>query len=211
MCEKQEWENASGKPYPRFLTFLRGRLKTNQMSDEQAIAAVHKALKDTSQAAEHWESFKRTVVTFADQWERDKVMGLSGAYVPPELLPDAEVAIEEAATEADPEEESLEEKVAIWQRMWNAPKAEVFGRPLVKRWVEETPGVILNEDGPALENREPAPVKEQTLKVGDRVFLNSHPHTDPLGPYPIEWIDGAMAKLENFKKPLLLKDLRRGD
>ncbi len=51
-------------------------------------------LKDTNQAKELWESFKRTTVNCADQWQRDKALGLSSAYVPPELLPEAEVAIE---------------------------------------------------------------------------------------------------------------------
>jgi hypothetical protein len=97
MCEKQEWEIAPGQVYPRFLRFLNCRLKTNQMSGEQSIAAAHKALRDKGEAMELWESFKRTVVNFASQWERDKTLGVSGAYVPPELLPDAEVTIEQAA------------------------------------------------------------------------------------------------------------------
>ena len=59
MCEKQEWEIAPGQVYPRFLRFLNCRLKTNQMSGEQSIAAVHKALRDKGEAMELWESFKR--------------------------------------------------------------------------------------------------------------------------------------------------------
>ena len=97
MCEKQEWEIAPGQVYPRFLGFLRARLKTTQMSPQQSIAAAHRALKNKGEASELWESFKRTVVNFADQWERDKAMGLSGSYVPPELLVEAEVTIDEAA------------------------------------------------------------------------------------------------------------------
>jgi hypothetical protein len=97
MCEKQEWEIAPGQVYPRFLRFLRARLKTNQMSAQQSIAAAHRALRNKGEASELWESFKRTVVNFADQWEQDKARGMSGAYVPPELLADAEVTIDEAA------------------------------------------------------------------------------------------------------------------
>jgi hypothetical protein len=97
MCEKQEWEIAPGQVYPRFLGFLRARLKTTQMSPQQSIAAAHRALRNKGEASELWESFKRTVVNFADQWERDKAMGLSGSYVPPELLVEAEVTIDEAA------------------------------------------------------------------------------------------------------------------
>jgi hypothetical protein len=97
MCEKQEWEIAPGQVYPRFLGFLRARLKTTQMSPQQSIAAAHRALRNKGEASSLWESFKRTVVNFADQWERDKAMGLSGSYVPPELLVEAEVTIDEAA------------------------------------------------------------------------------------------------------------------
>jgi hypothetical protein len=97
MCEKQEWEIAPGQIYPRFLSFLRARLKTTQMSPQQSITAAHRALRNKGEASELWESFKRTVVNFADQWERDKAMGLSGSYIPPELLVEAEVTIDEAA------------------------------------------------------------------------------------------------------------------
>jgi hypothetical protein len=97
MCEKQEWEIAPGQVYPQFLRFLSRRLKTDQMSGEQSIAAAHKALRDKGEAYQLWESFKRTVVNFADQWERDKALGVSGAYVPPELLADAEVTLLDAA------------------------------------------------------------------------------------------------------------------
>jgi hypothetical protein len=97
MCEKQEWEIAPGQVYPRFLRFLSCRLKTEQMSGEQSIAAAHKALRDKGEAYQLWESFKRTVVNFADQWERDKALGVSGAYVPPELLADADVTLLDAA------------------------------------------------------------------------------------------------------------------
>jgi len=49
------------------------------------------------------------------------------------------------------------------------------------------------------------------LKVGNRVFVNSYPHTDRLGPYPIEWIDndGGIAKVEGFVSPIALVDLRK--
>jgi hypothetical protein len=97
MCEKQEWEIAPGQVYPRFLGFLRARLKTTQMSPQQSITAAHRALRNKGEASELWESFKRTVVNFADQWERDKAMGLSSSYIPPELLVEAEVTIDEAA------------------------------------------------------------------------------------------------------------------
>ncbi|HEY9710368.1 MAG TPA: hypothetical protein V6D48_19330, partial [Oculatellaceae cyanobacterium] len=47
------------------------------------------------------------------------------------------------------------------------------------------------------------------LQVGDRVFVNSCPHTDKLGPYAIERIEGEFAKLEMFAKLMPLVELRR--
>jgi hypothetical protein len=49
------------------------------------------------------------------------------------------------------------------------------------------------------------------LKVGNRVFVNSCPHTDRLGPYPIEWVDieAGIAKVEGFVSPIALVDLRK--
>jgi hypothetical protein len=119
-------------------------------------------------------------------------------------------AIEPAAVVVEPEL-SLKEQVAVWQKMWNAPNAELFGRKTVRRLVAQTPGVILTDEGPVLEGSiEPAPVEEETLKVGDRVFVVSWPHTDTLAPYLIESIDGNYAKLELFEKPVPLADLRKG-
>jgi hypothetical protein len=49
------------------------------------------------------------------------------------------------------------------------------------------------------------------LQVGERVFVNSCPHTDRLGPYLIEWIDvdAGIAKIEGFADPIALVDLRK--
>jgi hypothetical protein len=47
------------------------------------------------------------------------------------------------------------------------------------------------------------------LKVGDRIFVNCWPHTDRLGPYLIERIEGDFAKIECFAQLLALSDLRR--
>jgi hypothetical protein len=51
-------------------------------------------------------------------------------------------------------------------------------------------------------------VERCQLKVGKSVFVNSCPHTDKHGPYEIQSIDGAYAKVEMFGKLLLLADLR---
>ena len=48
-----------------------------------------------------------------------------------------------------------------------------------------------------------------TFKFGDRVFVNSCPHTDKCGPYSVEKIDGEFARLEMFSKPVRLSDLRK--
>jgi archaellum biogenesis ATPase FlaH len=60
-------------------------------------------------------------------------------------------------------------------------------------------------------NKYKLPRLAEKLEVGDRVFVNSRPHTDRLGPYPIEWIDvdAGIAKLEGFVEPISLFDLRK--
>ena len=269
MCEKHEWEFAPSQVYPRFLRFLKVRLKLNQMSGEQAIKAAHSALRDTTQAKEHWESFKRTVVNFAEQWERDKALGLSGAYVPPELLPDAEVAIEEAAQAmqtlqanciqaiapvfqpealppvSQPEAEASDaeadtkseipsaETVAQWREQWNSKVAIVL-RPMISRWVEQTNGaVIVTDDGPVLKSEfeksdadsqsseqdlindpwqdEQEQVESMNFQVGDSIFVNTCPHTDALGPFVIQAVEGNLAKVELFEKLVRLCNLRRAE
>lgn len=47
------------------------------------------------------------------------------------------------------------------------------------------------------------------FKVGDSVYVAPWPHTDRLGPYPIERIEGDYAKVQMFAKLILLKDLRK--
>jgi hypothetical protein len=47
------------------------------------------------------------------------------------------------------------------------------------------------------------------LQVGDRVLINNWPHTDRLGPYLIESIEGDTAKVEGFAQLLSICELRR--
>ena len=96
-CEKREWEIVPGKPLPQFVSYLKRRLRTNLHSDEQALAAAHKALKDPNAAADLWNSCKRTIQKTSDQWKRDEAMGVNTPYLPPELLPDYEVELKDAA------------------------------------------------------------------------------------------------------------------
>ena len=96
-CEKREWEIVPGKPLPQFVSYLKRRLRTNLHSDEQALAAAHKALKDPNAAADLWNSCKRTIQKTSDQWQRDEAMGINTPYLPPELLPEKEVELKDAA------------------------------------------------------------------------------------------------------------------
>jgi hypothetical protein len=96
-CEKQEWEIVPGKPLPQFVTYVKRRLRTNQQTNEQALAAAHKLLKDPNAAADLWNSCKRTIEKTSVQWKRDEAMGLSTPYLPPELLPEKEVKLKDAA------------------------------------------------------------------------------------------------------------------
>jgi hypothetical protein len=96
-CEKQEWEILPGKPLPQFVSYLKRRFRTNLHTDEQALAAAHKALKDPNAAADLWNSCKRTIQKTSDQWKRDEAMGVNTPYLPPELLPEKEVELKDAA------------------------------------------------------------------------------------------------------------------
>jgi len=96
-CEKREWEIVPGKPLPQFISYLKRRLRTNLHSDEQALAAAHKVLKDPNAAADLWNSCKRMIQKTSDQWKRDEAMGVNTPYLPPELLPEKEVELKDAA------------------------------------------------------------------------------------------------------------------
>jgi len=50
---------------------------------------------------------------------------------------------------------------------------------------------------------------DEPLKVGERVFVQSCPHTDQLGPYMVLEIDGELARVEMFPNPIKLADLRK--
>jgi hypothetical protein len=97
-CEQQEWEVAPGQPFEQFVTYLKTRSKKTGMTDEEAIASSYQQLKNVHLARAQWESFKRTIDRCAEDWEKQKRLGVSSAYVPPELLPDRKVSLEEAAS-----------------------------------------------------------------------------------------------------------------
>jgi hypothetical protein len=66
------------------------------MTDEQAIVTAHQQLKDVNLARALWESCKRCLAKYQDDWEKQKQLGVQNAYVPPELLPEREVSFEQA-------------------------------------------------------------------------------------------------------------------
>ena len=94
-CEKQEWEIAPGQPYEQFVTYLKTKNKKTGMTDEEAIAAAHHQLKDVNLAKSLWESCKRAITKYQEDWEQQKRLGVQNAYLPPELLPERHVSLEE--------------------------------------------------------------------------------------------------------------------
>jgi hypothetical protein len=96
-CEQQEWEAVPGQPYEQFVTYLKTRNKKTGMTDEEALALVHRQLEDTNVASSLWESCKRCIVRYQEEGEKQKQLGVSTPYVPPELLPSREVSVEQAA------------------------------------------------------------------------------------------------------------------
>ena len=96
-CEKQEWEIAPGQPYEQFVTYLKTKNKKTGMTDEEAIAAAHHFLKDVNLAKSLWESCKRAIAKYQEDWEQQKRIGVQNAYLPPELLPERHVSLEEVA------------------------------------------------------------------------------------------------------------------
>jgi hypothetical protein len=96
-CEKQEWEVAPGQPYEGFVSYLAKNLKKNEMTDSQAIVAAHQQLKNVNLARSLWESCKRAIVNLGEDRERQKQLGVQNAYLPPSLLPQRKVSLEQAA------------------------------------------------------------------------------------------------------------------
>jgi len=94
-CEQQEWEIAPGQVFPRFISYLTTTLKKAGITDEQAIVTAHQQLKDVNLARSLWESCKRAIANYQDNWEKQKQLGVSNAYLPPELLPKPEVNVEQ--------------------------------------------------------------------------------------------------------------------
>jgi hypothetical protein len=69
-------------------------LKKAGITDEQAIVTAHQQLKDVNLTRSLWESCKRAIANYKDNWEKQEQLGVSNAYLPPELLPKREVSVE---------------------------------------------------------------------------------------------------------------------
>jgi hypothetical protein len=141
------------------------------MSGEQSIAAAHKALRDKGEAYQLWESFKRTIVNFADQWERDKALGVSGAYVPPELLADADVTLLDAAEAMQLLQSNSVQSNQVTELMPPAPPEVLVS---AEASVEEAGGqgagckgeeISLGDLSPAASQVSTTPEREENLKL----------------------------------------------
>jgi hypothetical protein len=64
---------------------------------------------------------------------------------------------------------------------------------------------------PAEQSRIRALTNCQLLKVGDRVFVETCPHTDGMGPYEVLGLEGEYAEVEMFPGRIKLADLRKSD
>ncbi len=96
-CEKQEWEIAPGRPFDNFVSYLKRKMEATQMSPEQAVEKVFKALRDVNEARTLWEGYKRAIANLKDEWDKQQALGVSNAYIPAEMLPDKEVPLSEVA------------------------------------------------------------------------------------------------------------------
>ncbi|HEY9711052.1 MAG TPA: hypothetical protein V6D48_22790, partial [Oculatellaceae cyanobacterium] len=109
-----------------------------------------------------------------------------------------ELAIADIAKFLADEKFFTKERLCELRKVWNSQAMNLACKRLspqrhekIKQWVIE-----LNEAQPE-------------LQAGDSIFVNCWPHTDSLGPYPIEYIEGEYAKVENFPQLLLLTNLRK--
>lgn len=92
-CELREWELTPGEPFPELVNYLKRRLMGWGMTPEQAITEAFKQLRDAKVGAKLWESFKLEVLNRNEEWQKQRRLGVSSAYLPPELLPQPEVPV----------------------------------------------------------------------------------------------------------------------
>jgi hypothetical protein len=170
-CEKHEWEIAPGKPYPQLVTYLKRRLKSNLMSDDQAIATAYQELSDVNRATAHWESFKRTIANTKADWDKQQALGVSSAYIPPELLPEREVPVEEAVS-------AMHELQANCIHPVLAPDAtdlssEPMSLPLEPTEDKTLPAAELEPEPPAEPIAPPLPDLQERLNDRNRLMVSA--------------------------------------
>ncbi len=97
--ERQEWEAAPGKPYPKFVEYLLEKLIYPNESREQALFRVGKILKDKTQARLYWRNFKRIIEVLRQDAEKAHAEGKQVA-LPVWFIERAEISLERAADSA---------------------------------------------------------------------------------------------------------------
>ena len=98
--ERQEWEAAPSKPYPKFVEYLAEKLKYDDESREQSLFRVGKILKDKLQAGLFWRDFKRIIEGLRQDAEKAAANGLPIA-LPVWFIDRADVSVERAGDSAN--------------------------------------------------------------------------------------------------------------
>ena len=97
--ERQEWEAAPSKPYPKFVEYLAEKLKKKEDSRETALLKVGKILKDKLQAGIFWRDFKRVIEGLRQDYEKAVANGLPVA-LPVWFIDRADISVERAGESA---------------------------------------------------------------------------------------------------------------
>ena len=97
--ERQEWEAAPSKPYPKFVEYLAEKLKDKHDSREMALNRVGKILKDKLQAGLFWRDFKRVIEGLRQDAEKAARQGLPVA-LPVWFIDRADISVERAGESA---------------------------------------------------------------------------------------------------------------
>lgn len=158
----------------------------NGMTPEQAIDEAFKKLRDVNEASSLWESCKRTLANLQDEWEKQQALGVSSAYIPPELLPEREVAEEEAACAMHQLQANCVQVPALELNGTDLlPAAQPMSLPESAQTQEKALSTATAfESAPGADLSEPMPLDkvQETLnrgRVGEtmaRLWLRANPH-----------------------------------
>ncbi len=97
--ERQEWEAAPSKPYPKFVEYLVEKLKDKCDSREMALNRVGNILKDKLRAGLFWRDFKRVIEGLRQDTEKATRQGLPVA-LPVWFIDRADISVERAGESA---------------------------------------------------------------------------------------------------------------